>query len=345
MKKRKFTVYASTDYTTKGSDGYYHYLGLPDVIYLPGGMSSFPFLVYNRRKYYIEDVEDCIWNNYLEDCEEAGIEPADSESDEEFTKYLLNNTDQVYEYLDNLERYNAGKPVDIPPEYDLAKQIEDYNKKWDPETAQKRKQEMIDTIAKDAEPRVNESLNKILDDTKDRLGIKTSKRIKHKHPVMAGPSPQLHISVFDYDVDKDSYKLRKLSDSEFVVTATGTITIESIGTYYTGDSVDETFPCTIEYNYVPYTESSYDDFNDDPVKYIYEWIEQDGYEDVLEGTTSLDLYPVITGRNSFSPINFDGEIPLEISESYHFDGVVTFKLKNQEDIDYLNAVAHYEYER
>lgn len=114
--KRKFTVKASVEMS--------HYCDLPDVQFTKyPTMYSDGFVCYHGYEYDVRDFEDPMWDDYNEYCEEEGIEP----TDDGFDQYISDNTDQIYEYLDNLEEAHAGTPYSPP--VDLWQQIQNVNKK------------------------------------------------------------------------------------------------------------------------------------------------------------------------------------------------------------------------
>ena len=75
------------------------YCNIPDVYFIWHGEWADPEVMYQDKLFNLPmDVEDLLWANYEWDCEENGFEVIE----ENFAEYVENNSEDVYEILNNL---------------------------------------------------------------------------------------------------------------------------------------------------------------------------------------------------------------------------------------------------
>ena len=84
-----------------------NWYGVDGVEFIWNGEWSDPELKYQDKIFNSHDVEDALWDDYSEECKEAGKAP----NEDEFDNWVLENKHLVYEYLDNLIEVNAFKPA------------------------------------------------------------------------------------------------------------------------------------------------------------------------------------------------------------------------------------------
>ena len=84
-----------------------NWYGVDGVEFIWNGAWSDPELKYQDKIFNSHDVEDALWEDYSEECKEAGKTP----TEDEFDNWVLENKHLVYEYLDNLIEVNAFKPA------------------------------------------------------------------------------------------------------------------------------------------------------------------------------------------------------------------------------------------
>lgn len=88
-----------------------NYYGLPDVKYVWNGEWADPGLIYQGKYFNVNDIEDALWDDFREYCEETGV----VEDYDMFDQWMNENTDMIYFYLDELINTGAGEDMAIVP--------------------------------------------------------------------------------------------------------------------------------------------------------------------------------------------------------------------------------------
>lgn len=167
---------------------------------------------------------------------------------------------------------------------------------------------------------------RIIKSSKNEKGKKiiySSSNKKRKQAVMAGAGSGITIEfdTIDFDVVTDSI----VDGTTLQGSATGTIDVERIGTYYDGGTVNESLACNIDF--VLEADDS-EKLNSD--------IEEYGIEDILSGL-DYDRDALIGGGWTHS--TFDGTFSFECWDM-SLGGILTVTLTDSDYVQYLDRVAH-----
>lgn len=150
-----------------------------------------------------------------------------------------------------------------------------------------------------------------------------STKSNNKKAIMAGAGSGITIEfgTISFDSVTDSI----LEGSSLQGSATGTIDVERIGTYYDGGTVNESLACNIDFDLET---EDIDELNDD--------IDEFGVEDILSGL-DYDKKALIGGGWTHS--TFDGTFSFECWDTA-LGGTLTVTLTDSDYVQYLDRVAH-----
>ncbi len=82
---------------TAAYGGWGKFYGLPDVEFTVPNDTDDPTIFYNGKYYNYYDIEDTLWDFFREYCEETGV----IQDEDMFEQWIAENTDYVYEVLEN----------------------------------------------------------------------------------------------------------------------------------------------------------------------------------------------------------------------------------------------------
>lgn len=164
---------------------------------------------------------------------------------------------------------------------------------------------------------------KLRKNTRGKKGICSNSNKKRRQTVMAGAGSGITIEFdnINFDAVTDSI----LEDSILQGSATGTIDVERIGTYYDGGTVNESLACNIDFSLET---DDVDELNDD--------IDEFGVEDILSGL-DYDKKALIGG--DWMRSTFDGTFSFECWDML-LGGTLTVTLTDSDYVQYLDRVAH-----
>lgn len=75
---------------------YPDWYGIPDIGFIWHNTQTDPELEYKGKRINSTIIEDAMWSQYREECEEKSVEP----DEDEFEKYMRENADDVYELIE-----------------------------------------------------------------------------------------------------------------------------------------------------------------------------------------------------------------------------------------------------
>ncbi|MCM1286652.1 MAG: hypothetical protein NC227_10930 [Bacteroides sp.] len=167
---------------------------------------------------------------------------------------------------------------------------------------------------------------KIIKSSKNAQGKKviySSSNKKRNQAVMAGAGSGITIEFdsINFDAVIDSI----LEGTTLQGSATGTIDIERIGTYYDGGTVNESLACNIDFV-----------LETDDVEALNDDIEEFGVEDIIS-CLDYDKKALIVG--GWTRSTFDGTFSFECWDM-SLGGTLTVTLTDSEYVQYLDRVAH-----
>lgn len=150
-----------------------------------------------------------------------------------------------------------------------------------------------------------------------------SNKFNNKKAIMAGAGSGITIEfgTISFDSVTDSI----LEGSSLQGSATGTIDIGRIGTYYDGGTVNESLACNIDFV-----------LEDDDAEALNNDIEEYGVEEILSGL-DYDKKALIGG--GWTRSTFDGTFSFECWDM-SLGGTLTVTLTDSQYVQYLDRVAH-----